>query len=978
VSNLSASGARELTLKLLLREVDADVAVLSEVELPVAQNDFAITGFTTHWPLASKTFKTRVLVLTRSSLQAKLRDDLMVISPQTVWVEAAGILVGGFYRTWSNADKTDKATTSSRRLDLEASLSQIEAATASAKRIILTGDFNLDLARQDDAGYYQRKELLLWLGRLGELGINQIPTSLTHTSTGAYKRKSVPGSTPAHRMSCLDHVYAAGITASVKVLSVAATDHFPLLATVETGVKPAPPVKLSRRNFKRLSRPVLEAALLLQDWQAVFALTDVEAALEAITAGIVAALDVVCPVETIRVRKDADLYLSAKTRDTMAKRDAARKRNDVSYKSLRNAALAGVRGDRIRSHLTLLRSRPDDHALVWRLSGRVLGDKAADLPSSLCCKGVDTLSDLESASGLCNDYIEKVALLRDRLPPEVKSAVFTSDRNQCQNRDTTSLEAPRGVFKFSLADHGSVVKIIYALKSTGALGLDGIPVSVLKLGAEVLASPMAHLINLSLASGKVPAAFKTALVIPVYKGGGKKRTAPSSYRPVSLLPAMSKVLESFVKADLEAHLAACEVLPNCQYGFRRGRSAATALNAAHATWLRGRSKGEVVGILAFDLTAAFDTISSAQLLPKLEKMGVLGKQLDWFQDYLSGGRQMVEWRGSRSNTAEVNFGCRQGSILGPILFLALVADMPLHVGKDNLVCYADDTAIWASAKSHDVVASVLEARASSFASYVASCGLILNTAKTQLMISGLKRGQDFTVMVGGDPIKPSSELELLGVSFDSALTTRPQQVRLAAAARQRASRIARLAHHLPRGPYLRQLAFGLFYGKLSYAITTIVPPRSDGPPSALVHAIEVALRDVARTLAGKKREDRIKMEDLHALANIPTLNELVVKALASEAWGAYHSCDGPAGSRNPLGLATFGDNGSDLDLEPNLKSSRTRSDTAGLIPVPLRGEIVAINHMANMWNASAALREATTHSGAMNVARKLAAEARHP
>jgi hypothetical protein len=321
-----------------------------------------------------------------------------------------------------------------------------------------------------------------------------------------------------------------------------------------------------------------------------------------------------------------------------------------------------------------------------------------------------------------------------------------------------------------------------------------------------------------------------------------------------------------------------------QYGFRRGRSAATALNAAHATWLWGRSKGEVVGFLAFDLTAAFDTISSAQLLPKLEKMGVLGKQLDWFQNYLSGGWQMVEWRGSRSNTAEVNFGCRQGSILGPILFLALVADMPLHVGKDNLVCYADDTEIWVLAKSPDVVASVLEARASSFTSFVASCGLILNTAKTQLMISGQKRGRDFTMMVGGDPIKPSSELKLLGVSFDSALTTRPQQVCLVAAARQRASRIARLAHHLPRGPYLRQLAFGLFYGKLSYAITTIVPPRSDGPPpSALVHAIEVALRDVAWTLAGKKREDRIKMEDLHALANIPTLNELVVKALASEA-----------------------------------------------------------------------------------------------
>jgi retron-type reverse transcriptase len=153
---------------------------------------------------------------------------------------------------------------------------------------------------------------------------------------------------------------------------------------------------------------------------------------------------------------------------------------------------------------------------------------------------------------------------------------------------------------------------------------------VWKKGIEVLACPVAHLVNRSLALGVVPKDFKRAIVHPVYKGSSKPRAEPGSYRPVSILTALSKVLEVVVKEDLEAHLDNLGALPNTQHGFRQGRSCTTALATAHARWTAAGREKKVVGILAFDLTAAFDSLAKDQLLPKLAKLGVAGNALRWF------------------------------------------------------------------------------------------------------------------------------------------------------------------------------------------------------------------------------------------------------------------------------------------------------------------------------------------------------------
>jgi hypothetical protein len=230
-------------------------------------------------------------------------------------------------------------------------------------------------------------------------------------------------------------------------------------------------------------------------------------------------------------------------------------------------------------------------------------------------------------------------------------------------------------FERTYMSAGKVAKLIRGLGSTEALGVDGVPVSVYKKGLDILSGPIAHLVNRSLASGVFPEVFKQAIVIPVYKGGGKDRKDPASYRPVSLLCALSKVLELVVKNCLQSHMDVLGNVSTLQHGFRRGRSCTSAVAAAHAAWVGARKDVKIVGILAFDMTAAFNLVAAKELLPKLTAIGVRVNALAWFSSYMTGGRQRVNWNGTLSEEVAVVYRVRQGSILGPTLFLLHVADM---------------------------------------------------------------------------------------------------------------------------------------------------------------------------------------------------------------------------------------------------------------------------------------------------------------
>jgi hypothetical protein len=191
-----------------------------------------------------------------------------------------------------------------------------------------------------------------------------------------------------------------------------------------------------------------------------------------------------------------------------------------------------------------------------------------------------------------------------------------------------------------------------------------------------------------------------------------------------------------VKADLEKHLASVDGLPGAQYSFRPKRSCTSALAHAHAGWLTGAERGQVVGIMAFNLSAAFDTVAAEQLLPKLQSLGVSGWALAWFESYLTGGSQQVSWDRILSDLIAVRYGVRQGSILGPVLFPVLISNMAtaLRIGNNENVIYADDTTIWQSGKTVAEVVEKLTEKAARFAEWTRGSGLTRNASKTQLLL----------------------------------------------------------------------------------------------------------------------------------------------------------------------------------------------------------------------------------------------------
>jgi hypothetical protein len=469
-------------------------------------------------------------------------------------------------------------------------------------------------------------------------------------------------------------------------------------------------------------------------------------------------------------------------------------------------------------------------------------------------------------------------------------------------------------------------------------------------------------------SHPVPLQFKRGVVKPIFKGNGKNRNDPASYRPVCILTALSKVLEATVKSDVDAHTAKMGAIPTTQHSFRTGRSCLTALASAQAGWLTGLSKGKIVGLLGFDMSSAFDTLDPSLLLDKLAALGITGSAHSWFRSYLIGGHQYVDWDGAVSAYVEVLYGVRQGSILGPVLFNIHTADRAAALGNAPNVTYANDSNAWTACKTLDDVHLSLQTAADRFVHWAKGNRLAVNAAMTQLMVSsngGTYNG--LTVNVNGKDIRAADRLDLLGVAYNRQLSTGPHDANVAKAAKQRASLIMRLSHHLPRGRYLCQQASGLVLGKINHALPALATPRlseADGGANGAYKAVQIAVNNIARTVTRTSRREHISVEALLDSAKMPSVNAMVTVAVGVEAWKASRSCDGDDGGKNPVGSLIFDSTRSTERL--------SRATAAGIVKVPLQAHKSMVTAAATIWNSCPELQAARSLGEARRAARNLA------
>ena len=238
-----------------------------------------------------------------------------------------------------------------------------------------------------------------------------------------------------------------------------------------------------------------------------------------------------------------------------------------------------------------------------------------------------------------------------------------------------------------------IIETIQSLQPKKTLDLNGISVWLLQKVVNAIATPLQHIFVQSFSKGIVPQQLKIAKVVPIFKSG--KKDCMDNYRPISLLSSFSKIIEKIVATRLTNFLDSNNLISNCQYGFRKNHSTLHPLVHFLNDVSCALDRKEHTVAIFCDLRKAFDTVSHCILLSKLKKLGVRNVELQWFKNYLSNRKQLVHVNGENSSLLDILIGVPQGSILGPLLFLIYINDLP-NCSSLLALLFADDTTLYLS------------------------------------------------------------------------------------------------------------------------------------------------------------------------------------------------------------------------------------------------------------------------------------------
>ena len=371
----------------------------------------------------------------------------------------------------------------------------------------------------------------------------------------------------------------------------------------------------------------------------------------------------------------------------------------------------------------------------------------------------------------------------------------------------------------NLCSESKVGDMLAALDTTKASGPDGISARLLKSTALSIAPSLTKLFNLSITTGSLPSPWKKSLVVPIPKN--QEQSKPSNYRPISLLPIASKILERHIYGLIMDHLQCCHPLSAFQWGFLERRSTVAALLHVTNQWLQALEERNDVCAVFFDFCKAFDTVPHEPLMKKIYSLNLDEHICRWISNYLANRQQVVRVNGAESSEAVVLSGVPQGSVLGPLLFLIYIDDLPSVVQSllSEVNLFADDILLY-----HIITTpadyELLQRAILMIEEWSVANSLSFNTAKCKYMIISRKNSPlipPHSLVLLGSPMEKVDCYKYLGLLITKNLTWSTHITSICSKAKKILGLIYRRFYTSSNQEAIKQLYISLVRPHLDYA-----------------------------------------------------------------------------------------------------------------------------------------------------------------
>ena len=575
-------------------------------------------------------------------------------------------------------------------------------------------------------------------------------------------------------------------------------DHLPLIITLSLQINDSRSQQTttvwdySNTNIEELIKSLSET-----NWDNIAA-QDVDEATDLLSSAILHAAEKCIPIKTIKVRTSKP-WLSMELRREMRKRDRLfrfAKRNDNE--------LAWTRWRDQRNLVTSLNRRLKNEHLKQKISILIENKKSPYkyhkiLKSITGFKRNETLPPLLIGGDIITDDAHKADAFNNYFSSQTDIQILDHHKKSVQEYRTNHTETPH-TFCYTTITPQEVIKTISHMDASKACGPDRIPTKLIKMVAAYVAEPLSKIFNKSIEEGIYPTQWKLATVKPVFKAKGSP-AEPKSYRPISLLPCLSKIFEKLIFTRIYSHINSNSLLTPKQSGYRPGHN--TELQLAYLTdkLYRSLDSRDDYTIIYLDISRYFEKIWHEGLLAKCDKeFGIRGRHLDWLESYLKDRQQIVQIGQATSTPRFLAAGVPQGSVLGPLLAIMYLNGLS-SITNNEMLFFADDSSLNAShnADNFEEVEQTLQQDLECIKDYGSNWIITFNETKTFQQTFTLKAmTKTPSLTFGGTAVPISDSHTHLGITMSTDLRFKSHVNQILLKFNRTLSPLYPISHMLPR------------------------------------------------------------------------------------------------------------------------------------------------------------------------------------